>query len=282
MKKAGKNSITTIIIIVIFLAGLSLLLYPTLSDYWNDLHQSKAIAGYADQVSAMDPDQYEKLWEEAEAYNQTLLGKSNRFQMTKEEQEEYDHLLAIPGTDVIGYIEIAKINLSLPIYHGTDEKVLQKYVGHLEGSSLPVGGESTHCVISGHRGLPSAKLFTNLDRLELGDTFVLSVLDQTLTYQVDQIRIVNPWEVEELEIVKGKDYCTLITCTPYGINTHRLLVRGHRVKNEANSTLVPADAWQIEPVIVGFLMVFLVLFLLFIGLMIKTRRKAKERRGSGS
>ena len=197
-----------------------MLLYPTVSDYWNSLHQSRAIASYAGQVAGLDDELYEELWEQAAAYNESLLHKADRFKMTEEELTEYQSCLAVPGTNAIGYIEIDKIDCYLPIYHGTDESVLQVGVGHLEGSSLPTGGPGTHCVVSGHRGLPSARLFTDLDRLEVGDTFVLYVLDETLTYEVDQIRIVEPAEMSELAIVEGEDYCTLVTCTPYGINTH--------------------------------------------------------------
>lgn len=277
MKKQKKRTISTIIIILVFLVGLSLLLYPTVSDYWNSLHQSRAITGYAEQVAEMDDETYEQLWAEAEAYNETLVNKANRFNLTEEELEEYEQLLSVNGTEVIGYIEIDKIDCYLPIYHGTSEAVLQVGVGHLEGSSLPVGGESTHCAISGHRGLPSAKLFTDLDQLEEGDTFVLYVLDETLTYEVDQIRIVEPTEMSELAIVEGEDYCTLVTCTPYGINTHRLLVRGHRVENaQVSAARVTADAMQIEPVTVAPIVAVPLLLLLFIGLLVKTRRRKRQ------
>lgn len=252
-----------------------MLLYPAISDYWNSMHQSRAIAGYAEQVAHLDNDTYETLWDEAQAYNKTLIDKSERFYLTDKELEEYESYLKVSDTNVIGYIEITKINCNLPIYHGTDESVLQTGVGHLEGSSLPVGGESTHCVISGHRGLPRAKLFTDLDRLEVGDTFILYVLDETLTYEVDQIRIVEPQEIGELDIVEGEDYCTLVTCTPYGINTHRLLVRGHRVENAVTSdTRVTADAMQIEPVVVAPVVAVPILVLLLIGLLVRTRRTA--------
>ena len=248
-----KGAFSTIILILVFLAGLSLLLYPTVSDYWNSLHQSRAITQYAEQVAELDNDVYEQLWADAHDYNRTLLDKADRYEMTDEEQAEYESLLNVSGNGIIGYIEISKIGCSLPIYHGTDEAVLQIAVGHIEGSSLPVGGESTHAVLSGHRGLPSAKLFTDLDKLATGDTFVLRILDETLTYEVDQILIVEPYEMNALEIEEGKDYCTLVTCTPYGINTHRLLVRGHRVDNieEAQTIWVTADAMQIEPIIVA-------------------------------
>lgn len=279
MKKVRKRTISTIILILVFLVGLSLLLYPTISDYWNSLHQSRAISGYAEQVAGLEDDIYKELWKEAKAYNRTLPDKADRFNLTEEEQEEYETYLSVPGTNVIGYIEIDKIDCYLPIYHGTDEAVLQVGVGHLEGSSLPVGGKSTHSVISGHRGLSSARLFTDLDQMEVGDTFVLHVLDETLTYEVDQIRIIEPTEYSELAIEEGEDYCTLMTCTPYGINTHRLLVRGHRVPNESTGTRVTADAMQIDPVTVAPLVAVPVLILLCVGLLVRTRKRKQTRRG---
>ena len=272
-----KRDFSTVILILVFLVGLSLLLYPSVSDYWNSFHQSRAIATYAEQVANIDNDRYAQLWEDARAYNQTLVGKENRFQITEEERETYESLLNVGGNGIIGYIEIAKIGCSLPIYHGTDEGVLQIAVGHIEGTSLPTGGESTHCVVSGHRGLPSAKLFTDLDKLIPGDTFVLRVLDETLTYEVDQILIVEPQELAALEIEEGKDYCTLVTCTPYGINTHRLLVRGHRVANaeEAVQVRVTADAIQIEPVLVAPLVAVPMLLILLAALLVSTRKKRR-------
>ena len=272
-----KRDFSTVILILVFLVGLSLLLYPSVSDYWNSFHQSRAIATYAEQVANIDNDIYAQLWEDARAYNQTLVGKENRFQITDEERETYESLLNVGGNGIIGYIEIAKIGCSLPIYHGTDEGVLQIAVGHIEGTSLPTGGESTHCVVSGHRGLPSAKLFTDLDKLIPGDTFVLRVLDETLTYEVDQILIVEPQELAALEIDEGRDYCTLVTCTPYGINTHRLLVRGHRVANaeEAVQIRVTADAIQIEPVLVAPLVAVPMLLILLAALLVSTRKKRR-------
>lgn len=272
-----KGAFSTIILILVFLAGLSLLLYPTVSDYWNSLHQSRAITQYAEQVAELDNDVYEQLWADAHSYNQTLLDKADRYEMTDEERAEYEGLLNVSGNGIIGYIEIPQISCSLPIYHGTEESVLQIAVGHIEGTSLPVGGAGTHAVLSGHRGLPSAKLFTDLDKLVTGDTFVLRILDETLTYEVDQILIVEPYEMNALEIEEGKDYCTLVTCTPYGINTHRLLVRGHRVDNveEAKTIRVTADAMQIEPVIVAPLVAVPMLLLLLIGLLVSTRKKKR-------
>ena len=281
MKKKHRQTISTILLVLVFLVGLSLLLYPTVSDYWNSLHQSRAIASYAEQVATLDNAAYDALWAEARAYNDTLRTKTDRFTLTDEELAEYNATLNVPGTNVIGYIEIPKIDCYLPIYHGTDEATLQVGVGHLEGSSLPVGGAGTHCVLSGHRGLPSAKLFTDLDQLAEGDTFVLYVLDETLTYEVDQIRIVEPQEVDELAIQDGQDYCTRVTCTPYGINTHRLLVRGHRVENaetDQAAARVSADAMQVDTAAVAPLVAVPLLLLLLFGLLFKTRRRRRPRK----
>lgn len=239
--------------ILALFAGLSLLLYPTVSDYWNSLHASQAVADYAENVRNLEAEKYEQVLQDAKSYNQMLPYKQTTFALSEEEKEAYDALLDISGTGVMGYIEIPTVNISLPVYHGTEDAVLQIAVGHLEWSSLPVGGESTHCVLSGHRGLPSAKLFTNLDKLVAGDKFIMRVLDEVLTYEVDQILIVEPTDVSTLMIEAGKDLCTLVTCTPYGINSHRLLVRGHRIENqdEAQAIRVTSDAIQIEPLIVA-------------------------------
>ena len=274
MKKRTGSPIT-LLLILILLAGVSLLLYPTVSDYWNSFHQSRAIASYAEQVAKIDPDTYKQLWADAQAYNRSLIGKVGRYDMTDEERAQYESLLNVSGNGIIGYIEIPSINCSLPIYHGTDEAILQIAVGHIEGTSLPVGGSGTHCVISGHRGLPSARLFTDLDKMVEGDTFMMRVLDETLTYEVDQIRIVLPDEMDDLEIEEGKDYCTLVTCTPYGINSHRLLVRGHRVENqeEAQATRVTSDAIQIEPLIIAPIVALPMLLALLIVLLVSGTKK---------
>lgn len=247
-----KNKLTTILLVPAFFAGLSLLLYPTVSD-WNSLHASQAVADYAENVRNLEAEKYEQVLQDAKSYNQMLPYKQTTFALSEEEKEAYDALLDISGTGVMGYIEIPTVNISLPVYHGTEDAVLQIAVGHLEWSSLPVGGESTHCVLSGHRGLPSAKLFTNLDKLVAGDKFIMRVLDEVLTYEVDQILIVEPTDVSTLMIEAGKDLCTLVTCTPYGINSHRLLVRGHRIENqdEAKAIRVTSDAIQIESLIVA-------------------------------
>ena len=274
MKKKG-NHLITLLLVFIFLLGLSLLLYPSVSDYWNSFHQTRAITSYAREVANLDQARYDRLWEDAKAYNQSLLGRDNAYLLSDAQKEEYDRLLNVSGLGVMGYIEIPGIGCSLPIYHGTEESVLQIAVGHLEWTSLPVGGESTHCVLSGHRGLPSAKLFTNLDKLVVGDLFMLRILDEVLTYEVDQILIVEPQETDALKIEEGKDYCTLVTCTPYGINTHRLLVRGHRVDNveQAKTIRVTADAIQIEPLLVAPIVAVPMLLVLLILLLLPRRRK---------
>ena len=274
MKKKG-NHLITLLLVFIFLLGLSLLLYPSVSDYWNSFHQTRAITSYAREVANLDQARYDQLWADARAYNQSLLGRDNAYLLSDAQKEEYDRLLNVSGLGVMGYIEIPGIGCSLPIYHGTEESVLQIAVGHLEWTSLPVGGESTHCVLSGHRGLPSAKLFTNLDKLVVGDLFMLRILDEVLTYEVDQILIVEPQETGALKIEEGKDYCTLVTCTPYGINTHRLLVRGHRVDNveQAKTIRVTADAIQIEPLLVAPIVAVPMLLVLLILLLLPRRRR---------
>ena len=279
MKKNRGDSMTTLFLILMLFAGLSLLLYPTVSNYWNSLHQSRAIAAYVEQVAQTDNETFDQLRGQARAYNRTLVGKAYRYDMTRQEREEYESLLNVSENGIIGYIEIPDIHCELPIYHGTDANALQVGAGHIEGSSLPVGGESTHCAISGHRGLPSAKLFSDLDKLTVGDRFILRVLDETLTYEVDQIHTVLPWEMDELEIVEGEDYCTLVTCTPYGINTHRLLVRGHRVENSTDKepARVTADETRTEPLgkisILLPVLVFAILLMLLLVFLLSKRKK---------
>ena len=268
----GKH-LSTIILLLLMLIGLSLLLYPTVSDCWNAFHQTRAIAFYTESVAKLEKPQYENLWQAARAYNQALSIREAPDYFS--EDPEYESLLDVSGLGVMGYLEIPKIDVSLPIYHGTEESVVQIAVGHLPWSSLPVGGKSTHCVLSGHRGLPSAKLFTNLDKLREGDTFLLRILDEVLTYEVDQILIVEPQETAALRVVEGKDYCTLVTCTPYGINTHRLLVRGHRIENmeQAKTIRITADAVQIEPLLVAPIVAIPMLLILLVLLLLPRRRK---------
>ena len=269
---------STIFLILILVVGLSLMLYPSLSNWWNEAHQSRAIAAYSQEVSKLDENRYDELWQQAREYNRSLVGRENAYLLDDSQKAEYERLLDVSGMGIMGYIEIPSINVSLPIYHGTEESVLQVAVGHLEWASLPVGGESTHCVLSGHRGLPSAKLFTDLDRLVVGDRFRLGVLDQVLTYEVDQILIVEPQDTEALLIEEGKDLCTLVTCTPYGINTHRLLVRGHRVETEkdAKNVRVTSDAIQIEPYLVAPVVAAPILLVLLLGLLIPRRRNKRR------
>lgn len=276
MKKKKGNYIT-LLLFLILLAGLSLLLYPSVSDYWNSLHQSRTIATYAEEVANLDTDEYLELWDAAAEFNASITKRDNIFLLTESERDHYEELLNLSGNGIMGYIEIPSIDCTLPIYHGTDEGVLQIAVGHLDWTSLPIGGESTHCVLSGHRGLPSAKLFTNLDKLVVGDVFMLRILDEVLTYEVDQILIVEPNDMDALQMVPGQDLCTLVTCTPYGINSHRLLVRGHRIDNipEAKIVHVTADATQIEPMIVAPIVAIPMLLMLLLFLLLpKTKKKS--------
>lgn len=274
-----KGKWLTVILIVILIAGLSLLLYPTFSSYWNSMHATKTIATYAQEMEDMDEAELVQMWEAAVEYNRHFRGSgessfdSNGHTLSGEQLEQYMSLLNIGDTGMMGYVDIESIGVSLPIYHGTSDGVLQVAAGHLDWTSLPVGGESTHCVISGHRGLPSAKLFTDLDKLHEGEIFTMTILNQVLTYEIDQIRIVEPQNTQDLLIEPGKDYCTLLTCTPYGINTHRLLVRGHRIATAENLTgvRVVSEAMQIEPLLVASVMAALPLLILII--LVLTRKK---------
>ena len=267
--KKKKDGITTALLVIVLLAGLSLLLYPVVSDYWNSFHQTQVITNYADQMTEIDPDRYKHLLEAAQRYNETLIDRANPYLISEEQQIQYEELLDLTGVGMMGYIEIPSIQCSLPIYHGTSDAVLSIAVGHLEWTSLPVGGQSSHCVLPGHRGLPSAKLFSDLNKVVVGDLFLLRVLDEILTYEVDQIKIVEPHVTENLLIEEDQDYCTLVTCTPYGINTHRLLVRGHRVENvpTAKKIRITADAIQIKPILVAPVVAMPVLLVLLIMLM---------------
>lgn len=256
MKKKKKSGwLSSLLIVLIFFAGLSLMLYPKLSDYWNSLHQTQVIVDYDNSVSTIDPELHDQKLLEARMYNASLCTRDNPYLLTQEQKALYRSLLQLtdePGA--MAYIEIPSISVSLPIYHGTEESTLKKAVGHLEWSSLPVGGESTHCVISGHRGLPSSELLTNIDRMEKGDVFYIHVLGDTLKYRVDNISIVLPTEMEEAVIKEGKDYVTLVTCTPYGINSHRLLVRGERVADtelDIKAVDIPGEVEFIEPVYIA-------------------------------
>lgn len=278
-KKNIRSSLTTALLFLILVAGVALLLYPSVSNYWNSFHQTKAIASYAEEVANMQNEEYDRIWQAAQQYNASLCDRSNSYILSDEQKAEYEELLDITGTGIMGYIEIESIGVSLPLYHGTEDSVLQVAIGHLDWTSLPVGGVSSHCVVSGHRGLPRAKLLTDLDKMTVGDLFIMRILDEVLTYEVDQILIVEPHVTENLLIEKGKDYCTLLTCTPYGINSHRLLVRGHRVENTqaAKTVRVTADAIQIEPLLIAPILAAPVLLcLLFAVLMRDSGKKGKK------
>jgi len=266
-----KKNKSTIILILVFFVGLSVMLYPTISDYVNQRNQSRAVASYAQDVDNMTDADYSAYFDAADAFNAQVAANENAL-YRPDQLTGYNETLDITGTGIMGYITISKIGVELPIYHGTSDSVLQIAAGHLEGTSLPVGGASTHAVISAHRGLPSAKL-------EVGDTFTITVLDWVLTYEVDKISIVLPTETDELKIAEGKDYVTLMTCTPYGINTHRLLVRGHRVEtpDQYKHIRVTAEALKIEPIIVAPVMALPMLLILLIGMLLSTRKRKKTR-----
>ena len=276
-----RKNLSTIILILIFLVGLSVMLYPSVSDAVNRKHQSRAVAGYAEEVEQLSDADYQTYFDAVDAYNRQLNTTPNAF-YKPDLVSGYAQTLDISGTGIMGYITIPKISVELPIYHGTDEGVLQVAAGHLEGSSLPVGGAGTHAVISAHRGLPSAKLFTNLDELEVGDRFTITVLNRVLTYEVDQISIVLPTEIDQLLPTEGMDYVTLMTCTPYGINTHRLLVRGKRVETTESQKhiRVAADAFRIEPIIVAPILAIPMLLAALVGVLVTPhlRKRSKRRR----
>ena len=290
MNKRKKRS-TTPLLVIAFMIGLVLLLYPGLSNYYNSYLQSRAIYYYAETVATMDESQYSASWEAALDYNAELAETGTRWDLDDEEKAAYDAVLDINGSGNMGFIDIPKINVSLPLYHGTEESVLQTSIGHIEGTSLPAGSRyedddltrplfGSHCVLSGHRGLPSAKLFSELDKLVEGDIFILTVLDQTLTYEVDQIRIVEPTDVSNLLIEEGRGLCTLATCTPYGVNTHRMLVRGHRVENQRKTDIrIIADGIKIQPMFVAPFIAIPILVLMVIWMLVMTsgwRRRRKN------
>ena len=262
----------TVILCVAMFVGVFLLLYPSVANYWNSFHQTRAIENYTEVVSSMSKEDYKAIMDSAHKYNERLAETGMRWILTDAEREEYNKQLAVEGTEVMAYVSVPKFHIKCPIYHGTDEAILQVAVGHLEASSLPVGGKSTHTLISGHRGLPSARLFTDIAKMKEGDTWTISVMNETLTYECDQIRVVLPDDLSDLQIEEGKDLCTLITCTPYGINTHRLLVRGHRVPNANGSADITADAIQIEPKYIAPFLAGPVLLILVAILLISTRK----------
>ncbi|MBE6726426.1 MAG: class C sortase [Ruminococcaceae bacterium] len=275
-----KNRITNIFLVLAFFIGVGLLLYPSFSDYWNSFHQSRAIASYADEIAAMDTSALDEIRYAAQEYNRRWAEVGGTARLLKEDElADYESQLNFNGSGMMGYIEIPAIKCYLGIYHGTSDAVLQIATGHLEWSSLPVGGESTHAVISGHRGLPSAKLFTELDKLRVGDRFSLYILGEEYSYEVDQINIVLPEDVELMKIYPGEDYVTLVTCTPYGINTHRLLVRGTRVENIVDHTLhFTSEAMKIDPLVVTPVVMAPILLLLLLVVALGGNQREKKRR----
>ena len=278
MKKWIKEQKVNLILCLIILIGVGLLSYPSVADWWNSFHQSRAIASYATAVSQLDTKEFDRMFEEAEEYNRRLADTGIKWSMTEGDIQEYNSILDISDSGIMGYIDIPKIRQTLPIYHGTDDAVLQIAIGHLAGTSLPVGGESTHCVVSGHRGLPSARLFTDLDKLVVGDIWTMTILNRTVTYEVDQIRIVEPEDLSELQIAEGKDYCTLLTCTPYGINSHRLLVRGHRIPNLDGDANVTADAMLVDRTLVAIAVAAVMLLVLLIHFAVTSSKWYRDRR----
>ncbi len=275
-KAKKKDRFTTVLLFIVLIAGLSLLLYPSFADYWNSFHATKVISEYSDTVAEMSDDELSKMWDDAVKYNEDLYSHGGLTELSDSMRARYESLLNIGGSGVMGYIDIDCIKVSLPVYHGTSDGVLQVAAGHVDWSSLPTGGLNTHCVMSGHRGLPSAKLFTDIDSLKEGDIFVLTILNQTLTYEVDQIRIVEPENVQDLDIVSGMDYCTLVTCTPYGINTHRLLVRGHRIENIDAGAGVYSEAVVIEPLLVAPIVAIPLLIALLLLLLNNTKKSGRK------
>ncbi len=292
--KKKKHRVSNLALVLILLTGAAIMAYPAFSEYWNGMHQSRAIMGYAQRVAELTNEEYESIWSSALEYNERLTKLPNRWLVEHDEdlKADYETQLNADGTGNMGYITIPKINVNLPLYHGTSDSVLQTSIGHIAGTSLPAGSPhtneedflipdfATHCVLSGHRGLPSARLFSDLDALEVGDVFYMTILDQTLTYEVDKVTVILPEETEELEIVPGKDLCTLMTCTPYGINTHRLLVRGSRIENEKKklNVRIIADGLRIDPMYVAPFIAVPVLILMVLWVLVMTGRWRKSRR----
>ena len=271
-KAAGRGGLFVALMLFVGVCGL---LYPSVSQYWNARTQTHAVENYREILDALKPEDYAAFFQEADAYNQALNALNSPL-VDYHNLKQYNEILNVSGNGIMGYVSIPKLGVELPVYHGISAEVLNVACGHLEGTSLPVGGESTHCVLSAHRGLPHAKLFTELDKMELGDTFTLTVLDRTLTYQVDQIKVVRPYEIDDVQIVAGEDLCTLLTCTPYGINSHRLLVRGTRIENAAPALHVTSNAYRIDSLVATPMVAAPILLILLIALMVKYRDKGSK------
>ena len=270
-----KKSKIGILLVLMLLVGVCGLLYPSVSQYWNSKVQTQAVTNYQEILNSLKPEDYEAYFQEAEAYN-TALNEINSPLLNYGQLKDYNKILNVNGNGIMGYISIPKLGVELPLYHGISAEVLNIACGHLEGTSLPVGGENTHSVLSAHRGLPHARLFTDLDMLEIGDTFQITVLNRTLTYQVDQIKVVRPNELDDVQIVAGEDLCTLLTCTPYGINSHRLLVRGTRIENATPKLYVTSNAYKIDALVATPVVAVPILLILLIFLMVKYRDKGSK------
>ena len=293
-ERKKKHRVSNLVLVLILLTGAAIMAYPSFSEYWNSMHQSRAILGYAQRVAELTNEEYETIWSAALDYNERLLEMPNRWLTDHDEdlKADYETQLNADGTGNMGFITIPKIKVNLPLYHGTSDSVLQTSIGHIAGTSLPAGSThsneedfltpdfASHCVLSGHRGLPSARLFSDLDAMEVGDIFYLTILDQTLTYEVDKVTVIEPEDMTELEIIPGRDLCTLMTCTPYGINTHRLLVRGSRIENEKKklNVRITADGLRIDPLYVAPFIAVPVLILMVLWVLVITGGRKKNRR----
>ncbi len=273
-----KNKLRKYLIVILFIVGLLFMLYPTISNYWNDIKQSSVIAKNIEKVEELTEEDYTELLENARIYNE-YIAKNNFLQMTKAQLARYKNVLKVSEDGMMGYIEIPKINVKLPIYHGTSDEVLQVAIGHMEGSSLPIGGKSTHTVLLGHRGLPSAQLFTSLDKMGEGDIFYLNFLKEKIAYEVDNVSVVEPEELDDLKIIEGEDYATLVTCTPYGVNTHRLLVRGKRTEiSEDIDIKTTLNALDIIKILVIIFIVIIMIIILRHQLKKKKKNKKYNRK----
>lgn len=269
-----KDKVGILLVLMLFI-GVCGLLYPAVSQYWNSKTQTRVVENYQAILDSLKQEDYTAFFQEADAYNDALAALSNPL-LDYRELEGYDEILNVTGNGIMGYVAIQKLGVELPVYHGISDKVLNVACGHLEGTSFPVGGVNTHSVLSAHRGLPHARLFTDLDKMELGDTFQITILDRTFTYQVDQIKVVLPHEIDDVQLIEGEDHCTLLTCTPYGINSHRLLVRGTRIENAAPALYVTSDAYRIDSLVATPVVAAPILFILLIVLMVKYRDKGSK------
>ena len=269
-----RDKIGIILVFMLFI-GVCGLLYPAVSQYWNSKTQTRVVENYQALLESLKEEDYTAYFADADAYNADLAALDQPL-MDYHQLENYNDILNVNGNGIMGYLIIQKLGVELPLYHGVSAEVLNIACGHLEGTSLPVGGASTHSVLSAHRGLPHAKLFTELDKMEVGNTFQIIILDRTFTYQVDQIKVVRPDELHDVQIIDGEDHCTLLTCTPYGINSHRLLVRGTRIENAAPALYVTSEAYRIDSLVATPVVAAPILFVLLIVLLVKYRDKGSK------